>query len=130
MRTYWQLSDIEATFRSLQGEVGLRPIYHSKRDRIRAHLFVAVLAYHAIHLVRQRLAAAGIHDSWTTLRHKLANWVRQTTTLQRADGRWIETRQDARPTPQAAHTATTLGWPPQLHRQRRVTAEPVAAREN
>ncbi len=127
VRTYWQLSDIEATFRSLQGEVGLRPIYHSKRDRIRAHLFVAVLAYHAIHLVRQRLAAAGIHDSWTTLRHKLANWVRQTTTLQRADGRWIETRQDARPTPQAAHThhaglATPTasaeagdggaGWPP------------------
>ena len=100
VRTYWQLSDIEATFRSLKGEVGLRPIYHSKRERIRAHLFVAVLAYHAIHLVRQRLAAAGNHASWTTLRHKLANWVRQTTTLQREDGRWIETRQDARPTPQ------------------------------
>ena len=101
MRTYWQLSDIEATFRSLKGEVGLRPIYHSKRERIRAHLFVAVLAYHAIHLVRQRLAAAGNHASWTTLRHKLANWVRQTTTLQREDGRWIETRcSDARMTAQ------------------------------
>lgn len=122
VRTYWRLTDIEATFRSLKGELGLRPIYHSKRERIRAHLFVAVLAYHAVHLLRRQLAQAGIHDSWATLRRKLAYWVRQTTTLQAADGSWIATRQDSRPTPEAAHIATVLGVQPQLHRQRRQVA--------
>ena len=36
-RTYWQLTEIEATFRSLKSEIGLRPIWHAKQDRIRAH---------------------------------------------------------------------------------------------
>lgn len=72
-RTYWQLTEIEATFRSLKSEIGLRPIWHAKQDRIRAHVFVAVLAYHGVHLQRYRLGAQGIHDSWETIRRKLAN---------------------------------------------------------
>lgn len=47
--TYWRLNEVEATFRSLNGEIGLRPIWHAKQDRIRAHLFRAVLAYHGVH---------------------------------------------------------------------------------
>ena len=85
-RTYWQLTEIEATFRSLKSEIGLRPIWHAKQDRIRAHLFIAVLAYHAVHLLRRRLGAHGCHDSWETIRCKLANWMRLTTTLVTADG--------------------------------------------
>ena len=46
-------------FRSLKGDVGLRPIFHVKPSRIRAHLFVAVLAYHGVHLLRTRLGRAG-----------------------------------------------------------------------
>ena len=38
----WQLVGSEATSRSLKGELGLRPISYSKRERIRAHLLVAV----------------------------------------------------------------------------------------
>ena len=86
VRTYWRLTDIEATFRSLKGEVGLRPVYHTKAERIRAHLFIAVLAYHGVHFLRQRLAQAGRRDSWATLRGKLSRWTRVTTTLQAADG--------------------------------------------
>ena len=86
---------------------------------------MAVLAYHAIHLIRRRLADAGIHDSWTTLRRKLAYWVRQTTTLQAADGHWIETRQDSRPSPEAAQIARVAGVAPQLHRRRRVVSSPA-----
>ena len=86
VRTYWRLAEIEAAFRSLKGEVGLRPIFHVKPRRIRAHLFVAVLAYHGVHLLRTRLGQAGIRDSWETIRRKLAGWVRLTTSLQTAQG--------------------------------------------
>ncbi len=102
VRTYWQLTDIEATFRSLKSEIGLRPIWHTRKDRIRSHLFIAVLAYHGVHLLRRRLRDHGIHDSWTTIRHKLAGWERITTTLETNTGERIVCRQDSRPDPPAA----------------------------
>ena len=117
-RTYWQLTEIEATFRSLKSEIGLRPIWHAKRDRIRAHLFIAVLAYHAVHLLRRRLGAHGLHDSWETIRRKLSNWMRLTTTLVTAGGERIECRQDTRPDPEAAALARAAGVQPELHRVR------------
>ena len=67
-------------------------IWHEKQDRIRAHLFIAVLAYHAVHLLRRRLGTHGCHDSWETIRRKLAGWVRLTTTLETAGGERIECR--------------------------------------
>jgi transposase len=42
---YLQLVAIEAVFRQLKGELGLRPIYHQKEARIEAHIFIAFLAY-------------------------------------------------------------------------------------
>ena len=118
VKTYWQLADIEATFRSLKSEAGLRPVYHRKPERIRGHLFLAVLAYHAIHLLRRRLKAEGIDDSWATIRKKLSRWMRVTTRLQAADGAWIETGQDTRPDAEAAVIAEALGQPARLHRRR------------
>ena len=120
VQTYWQLADIEATFRSLKSEAGLRPVYHRKPERVRGHLFIAVLADHAIHLVLRRLQARGIHSSWTTIRRRLSRWMRQTTRLQAEDGSWIETRQDTRP------DAAALGQPARLHRRRvRIPAREV-----
>jgi transposase len=44
-RTYTMLTDLESVFRSLKTELGLRPIYHSKQERVDGHLFITVLAY-------------------------------------------------------------------------------------
>jgi len=41
-----QLCFVEEAFRTLKGELGLRPIYHQRADRIEVHLFVAFLAYY------------------------------------------------------------------------------------
>ena len=124
VRTYWQLTEIEATFRSLKSEIGLRPIWHEKQDRIRAHLFIAVLAYHGVHLLRRRLGAHGCHDSWATIRRKLDGWVRLTTTMTTAGGERIECRQDSRPDLEAAELARAAGVAPALHRVR--TRTPIA----
>ena len=118
VRTDWQLTRIEATFRSLKSEIGLRPIWHAKRDRIRAHLFIAVLACHAVHLLRTRLGERGISDSWQTIRNKLSTWMRLTTTLITADGERIECRQNTRPDAEAAALARAAGVTPQLERVR------------
>lgn len=56
-RCYMQLVFVEEAFRTLKGDLGLRPIYHHKAERIEAHLFVAFLAYCLNITLRQRLKA-------------------------------------------------------------------------
>ena len=63
VRTYWRLTDLEATFRSLKSELGLRPVWHQTHRQLCAHLFIAVLAYHGVHWLRQRLSAERRPDS-------------------------------------------------------------------
>lgn len=116
--TYWRLNEVEATFRSLKGEIGLRPIWHAKQDRIRAHLFLAVLAYHGVHLLRTLLQRHGIRTSWAGIRQQLSSWVRLTTTLTTKDGELINSRQDTRPNPEAVALARAVGVQPRLHRKR------------
>ena len=118
VRTYWRLTEIEATFRSLKTESGLRPIWHVKRSRIAAHLFLAVLAYHGVHLIRTRLKARDIPLSWDALRSRLRPWVRLTTTVRETNGRLIVNRQDVRPPAHLAQIARTVGVEPYHHRRR------------
>ena len=56
-RCYMQLVWVEEAFRTLKGDLGLRPIYHHTPARIEAHLFVAFLAYCLSITLRQRLRA-------------------------------------------------------------------------
>ena len=48
---------MEEAFRTLKGDLGLRPIFHRKVGRIEAHLFVAFLAYCLATTLRQQLRA-------------------------------------------------------------------------
>lgn len=86
-RTYMMLTDLEAVFRSLKSELGLRPIFHRTEARAEGHLFITVLAYQFVQLIRQRLREQGIHESWTLLRETLSSQVRVTATFRRPDGR-------------------------------------------
>lgn len=91
-RTYIMLTDLEAVFRSLKSELGLRPIFHHKEERAEGHLFITVLAYQFVQLIRQRLREQGIHDSWTMLRETLNSQLRVTATFRRPDGRVLHVR--------------------------------------
>jgi len=61
-RCYMQLCFVEEAFRTLKGDLGLRPIFHQRPDRIEAHLFIAFLAYCLMITLRQQLRthAAGL----------------------------------------------------------------------
>ena len=58
-RTYTTLTDLEAVFRSLKSELGLRPLYHRKPVRAEGHLFITVIAYQLVQVIRRRLAERG-----------------------------------------------------------------------
>src|SRR5487761_2065377 len=91
-RTYTMLTDLESVFRSLKSELGLRPVFHSKEGRSDGHLFITVLAYQCVQVIRVNLKKAGINDSWAQLRDTLAVQCRVTTSLRRKDGRTIHVR--------------------------------------
>lgn len=98
-RIYAMLTNLEAVFRSLKTDLGLRPVYHQIERRVEGHLFISVLAYYAVQTVRLHLKAKGINQAWETIRNTLSSQVRITTTLQRRDGRTVHVRKASRPEP-------------------------------
>jgi hypothetical protein len=54
---YIQLTQIEAAFKSMKGELGIRPIFHQLQNRVEAHIFVAFLGYCLLVTLKNRLAA-------------------------------------------------------------------------
>jgi hypothetical protein len=90
--TYTMLTDLEAVFRGLKSELGLRPVFHQKADRTEGHLFITVLAYQLVQAIRRKLEAAGEHTSWTRLREVLSVQQRVTATFQQRDGRTLHVR--------------------------------------
>jgi transposase len=79
--TYLMLTEIEATFRSLKTELGLRPVYHQKKKRVNAHLFISLLAYHLVHTLRYQLKEKGINLSWESIHNIMATQQRVTLML-------------------------------------------------
>ena len=90
--TYTLLTDLEAVFRSLKSELGLRPVFHSKEERAEGHLFITVLAYQAVQILRRRLKEHGIHLSWSSLRNIFSVQQRVTATFKQQDGRMLHVR--------------------------------------
>jgi transposase len=110
---YTMLTELEAVFRSLKTELGLRPVYHQKQKRIEGHLFITLLAYHLVHTIRTQLKRHQIHDSWETLRRKLENQQRITISLQREDGKTLHIRKATRAEPHQKAIYDALGLSPQ-----------------
>ena len=111
-RTYTMLTNLESVFRSLKTDQGLRPVFHRVDRRVEGHLFISVLAYHFVHMLRLRLKAQGIDDSWETLRETMASQQRVTATMQRRDGRTVHVRKATRPEPHHQRISEILGLSP------------------
>ena len=90
--TYIMLTEIEATFRSLKSELGLRPVYHQKEERVTGHLFITLLAYHLVHTLRYQLKQQGIHLSWENIRKIMSTQQRISITLPTDDHKTIHLR--------------------------------------
>jgi len=91
-KTYTMLTDLEAVFRSLKSELGLRPVFHHKEERADGHLFITVLAYQAVQVIRRNLKNYGNNDSWSSLRKILSGQQRVTATFKQKDGRTLHIR--------------------------------------
>ena len=118
-RTYTTLTDVEAVFRSLKSELGLRPIYHHKPRRADGHLFLTIIAYQLVQVIRTRLRAHGEHASWSTLRRILDGQQRVTATFRRPDVRTLHVRTTTQAEPEQRTIYDALGVDPHPGRVRK-----------
>ncbi len=88
-----------------------RPNYTSEFSE--GHLFITILAYQFVRIVRKRLCEKGIKGSWSTLHMELASHCRITATFRRADGRTMNIRKATLPDPGAKKIYQALGCPMQ-----------------
>jgi hypothetical protein len=87
---YKQLSQVERGWRDMKGALLLRPVFHHREDRIRAHV---QLCWLALLLVRTIENAVG--DTWRNVRHELSRM--QLVTYDASGGRVVQrTRLTAR----------------------------------
>ena len=99
-------------FHSLKSELGLRPIYHQTEERTEGHLFISVLSYQFVQVIRRHLKEHGITERWRTLRERLAGQCRVTVMLRRADGRTLHVRKTTRAEPVQLAIYQALGVNP------------------
>ena len=90
----------------MKGALGLRPVFHYREDRIRAHIQLCWLA-----LLLIRVAENATGDTWRNLRHELDRM--HLVTLATADGR-VAQRSAATPGQQHILRALDLREPPKF----------------
>jgi len=103
---YKQLIAVERGWRDMKGALRLRPVYHYREDRIRAHVQLCWLA-----LLLLRVAETATGDTWRSIRHELDRM--HLVTLTTAHGQAAQ-RSATTPGQQAILRALDLPEPPKF----------------
>jgi len=103
---YQQLLQVERGWRDMKGALGLRPVYHHREDRIRAHVQLCWLA-----LLLLRVVENATDNTWRNVRHELDRM--HLVTLATADGQ-VAQRSALTAGQKATLTALKLGEPPRF----------------
>jgi transposase len=86
---YVQLTQIEAVFRSLKHDLGIRPVYHRLEKRVDAHILVAFLAYCLQVTLKNRLQIHAPGLTPTAVLEKLGTIQMIDVWIPTRDGRWL-----------------------------------------
>jgi transposase len=91
-KTYIQLSEAEAAFRIQKSDLCIRPIWHHKQERIKAHILICFLAYALWKTLQKWQSRAGLGDSPRTILTELSRVHSADVVLPLADGSKRELR--------------------------------------
>jgi hypothetical protein len=97
---YVQLTQIEAAFKALKSELGLRPIYHQLEHRVEAHILIAFLAYCLLVSLKNRLQALAPGLTPRAVLEKLATIQMLDVCFPTTDGRWLIMPRYTQPEPE------------------------------
>jgi transposase len=85
-KTYIQLTEAEAAFRIQKSDLCIRPIWHHKQDRIKAHILICFLAYVLWKTLQQWQSRAGLGHSPRTILTEFSRIQSADIVLPLADG--------------------------------------------
>jgi transposase len=110
-KTYVQLTEAEAAFRVYKSDLCIRPIWHHKQERIKAHILICFLAYALWKTLQQWQSRAGLGDSPRTILTELSRIHAADIVLPLADAskRELRIRCVVRPDPSQALLLQHLG---------------------
>ena len=91
-KTYVQLTEAEAAFRVHKSDLAIRPIWHHKESRIKAHILICFLAYALWKTLQQWQSRAGLGDSPRTILTEFSRIHAADVVLPLADGSAREVR--------------------------------------
>lgn len=86
---YMQLTHVEEAFKTLKGDLGIRPIHHQIQGRVEAHILVAFLAYCLSVTLRMKLATHAPGLSPRAVLAQLHPIQMVDVCLPTTDGRWL-----------------------------------------
>jgi transposase len=91
-KTYVQLTEAEAAFRIHKSDLAIRPIWHHKETRIKAHILICFLAYALWKTLQQWQSRAGLGHSPRTILTEFSRIHAADVVLPLADGSARELR--------------------------------------
>lgn len=94
---YTSLTKVEEAFRSMKGDLGLRPFRHHREDRCDAHAWITVLAYHLQKWIEHSLELAGCPATWNSLKMLLQTHCYSTMIIPSKDGVTKKIRKAGKP---------------------------------
>jgi transposase len=139
---YMQLTEAEASFRALKSELSIRPLFHQKESRVKAHVLVAFLGYALRvtlkHLLQRRPvvpqpSASGVDNAQPFSPMKalalLSTLQSADIVLPTTDGREIRLRRITEPTTEQKSLLHQLGLdlPERFQLNRKCSVDPAVA---
>jgi transposase len=108
-KKYIQLTEAEAAFRALKSELAIRPIFHQKEHRVKAHILVAFLGYALWVTFKHLLKHKNSHLSPARALALLSTLHSADIILPTTDGREIRLRRITSPNPDQQLLLDQLG---------------------
>jgi transposase len=88
-KKYMQLTEVEASFRTLKSELAIRPLFHQLEKRVKAHVLVAFLGYALLVTLKHLLKRAGSEHSPAKVLKRLSELYSVDIVLPTIEGREI-----------------------------------------
>ena len=109
-KAYIQLTEAESAFRIHKSDLSIRPVWHQKEDRVRAHIHVCFLAYVLWKTLGQLCHKAGLGDEPRRVLSELSEIRLVDVVLPTDTGHEIRASCIARPTDHQKILLDKLGW--------------------
>ncbi|MEI6569238.1 MAG: IS1634 family transposase [Verrucomicrobiota bacterium] len=94
---YMTLSKAEDGFRSLKGDLGLRPNFHQIERRVEGHIWITIMGYHLLCWIQGMLKKGGDHRRWSTIKRVLQTHSYTTIVVPTRGGKTFRIRKAGEP---------------------------------